>query len=371
MAYRIENAFITRLKVDGSCSPHTVSMNATAIEVNPYSGSTGCGLAANNIAYSSFTDFGSILNGNRTYYMGTIGSTLYALPSNNGRIRESSNGGSTWSLSGLQNQFSQNETVSVQAEPIWESNRVLLIDGTDSNNFIMAWDGSSTNFTQPVSGTSTLSQIEYFQKVGSYYYVSDFAGPTERSTSLTSGWATIGSDGPPYWFTESDGTILYNEGADIYRTDDDFATTLDRLNNDEVFSGQLYFTAAASDGDSNWLGIAGGTNANYKKFSTNDGVTWANIKLTATGDTENIGSGFGNSQIVSRGGKWIWLDTVNKKLLSFSGTPTATPTLTTEYDFSDLSDTVNNLYTMNFAGNTLYITGQYDSNYGYFKFDLT
>ena len=80
MAYRIENAFITRLKVDGSCSPHTVSMNATAIEVNPYSGSTGCGLAANNIAYSSFTDFGSILNGNRTYYMGTIGSTLYALP---------------------------------------------------------------------------------------------------------------------------------------------------------------------------------------------------------------------------------------------------------------------------------------------------
>jgi len=327
-------------------------MFPASILVGTYEASGGGGNGGNGgsdpntISYDSFKSVGVA-----AYFMAEFNSKLYYFPTSGSRIKESSDSGSTWGNASL------TANVAIQRRPVVESSQILFIDGTSSNNSLDAWDGSSTTATNPVSGTSSLSQIESFHKIDSYYYISDFAGPFERSTALGSGWSTAINAGRGRFIVKGGNTFVVTLGNTLFVSTDDFAN--------ETNKGNLNLLTMATDGSGNWVG--GGTSNMY--FSTNDGSTWTTTELRASGDTSNISLSY-DGNIVYINNKWIYLDSGNKKLLSFTGTPTATPTVTTEYDFTSNSATSNPLG-MNKIGNVLYVTDYYNSQYGYHKINLT
>jgi hypothetical protein len=306
-------------------------------------------VASGTLTYGSFTNLGESV-----IYMGEFNSKLYAFPSNNARILESTDSGSTWSNSAALN------NVAVQSRPVIESNRVLFIDGTSSSNQVESWDGTSTSTTAPVSGTSSLSQIGLFQKIGNYYYINDYAGPLERSTSLSSGWSTAYNTGRHTFITESNGTFVWGGRSGFNGiTKDDFVTV------SAPFSSTFWMDAMATDGGGNWLG----SGQNQAIYSTDNGVTWGSIALKATGDTGQINTSY-ESNILNIGNKFVYLDRGNKKLLSISTSLSAFPTVTVEKDFTDNSATTNPI-AINKIGNALYVTDYYNSQYGYHKITIS
>lgn len=327
----------------------TVAPTTTTTTVLPTT-TTTTSAPAGSISYGSFSNVGvSVI------YMSSFNGNLYAFPSNNSRIRVSTDSGSTWSVSSMLNNVSvQNGT------PVVESNRIIYVDGTASNNHVESWDGSSSTSTLPVSGTSPLSQIGLFQKIGNYYYINDYAGPLERSTSLNSGWSSAYGSGRHSFIKESGGTFIWggSSGANLM-TKNDFSTVT------APFSSSFWLESIATDGNGNWV-TAGQVHARY---SSNDGVSWTNIALRDAGDTTSMNIQY-DSNIINVGNKFIYLDRGNKKLLSITTPLSSTPTVTVEKDFTDNSATSNPL-TINKIGNKLYVTDYYNGQYGYHEFTVS
>ena len=226
---------------------------------------------------------------------------------------------------------------------------------------IQEWNGTSTTST---AVKTFAKEIEVFSKQGSYYYVSEFNGPLSRATSLSGTWTTVDSNNVIRTSIESSGsTIIYSDltFGNIVRTTDDFATT------SSTSAARVY--SLVTDGNNNWIGF--GYYANDSIYSTDDGATWNSIELRASSDTS------GNTRLIGQdhdaiyvAGKWFYVDQYNDKLLSISGTLSATPTVTVERTLTGVSTTG-----ICKAGDSLYVgqnqLGGVSNTYGYHKFDLT
>ena len=335
-----------------TCAAPTTTTTTTAATTTT---TTAVATTTTTTAVSGIITYGSFTNiGTQVLYMAQFNGNLYAFPSNNSRIRVSTDSGSTWGVSAALN------NVAVQRRPVIESNRMLFIDGTSSNNHIESWDGISTTTTRPVSGTSSLSQISLFEKIGNYYYINDYAGPLERSTSLSSGWTNIYNSGRHTFITESGGTFIWGGRSGFNGiTTDDFA------NVSAVFSSNDWMDAMATDGNNNWVGAG----QYHMKYSTDDGSTWNNIALRASGDTAQINTTY-ESNILNIGNKFVYLDRGNKKLLSISTSLSATPTVTVIKDLTD-NNAISNPLAISKIGNKLYLTDYYNSQFGYHEFTIS
>ena len=298
------------------------------------------------ITYHSFVYSGIV-----AIFMAEFNNNLYAFPNNNTRIKVSTDSGSTWNNSPL----TTNVAVGL-SPPVVESNKILFINGGASNNYVAQWDGTNS-ISSPVSGTSSLAQIGLFQKIGNYYYINDYGGPLERSTSLGSGWSNISNTGRHRFITESGGTFIWGGRTGFN------GITKDNFNNvTSAFSSNIWMDAMATDGNGNWVGA----DQNQMLYSTDDGDNWNNIELRSSGDTLQINIEY-STNILNIGNKFVYLDKGNKKLLSISTSLSANPTVTVEKDFTDSSATRFPI-AINKIGDALYVT---DAFYGYHKFDLT
>ena len=328
-------------------------MFPTSILAGAYSAAAGGNTpdpSPDTITYHSFVNLGV-----STVYMAGFNNNLYAFPSNYQRIKVSTDSGSTWNNASLITNIGV-----LNGPPVVESDKILLINGTASNNYVLQWDGVTNSASLPVSGTSSLAQIGLFQKIGNYYYINDYAGPLERSTSLNSGWSNIYNSAKHKFITESGGTFIWGGRAGFNGiTKDNFSTV------SAAFSGSIWMDASATDGNGNWV-TAGQF---YMRYSTDDGANWNSIELRSSGDTAQINITY-PTNILNIGNKFVYLDRGNKKLLSISTSLSATPTVTVEKDFADSSATTNPL-AINKIGDALYITDYYNSAYGYHKLDLT
>jgi hypothetical protein len=304
-----------------------------------------------NLSYVSFTNVGVSAS-----YMLEFNNNLYYLPSGMGRIKESTDNGNSWG-----NAAAVNNVAVQNGIPIVESNRILFVDGTSSGNHIESWDGTSTYTTTPVSNTSSLAQIGMFIKIGNYYYINDYAGPLERSTSLNSGWTNISNTGNHKFITESGGTYIIGgrAGANLMSKDNFNTVTI-------PYSSSIWLDAIATDGNGNWVGAG----QYATRYSTDNGVTWGSISLKAAGDTGQINIG-SPTNILNLGNKFVYLDRGSKKLLSISTTLSATPTVTVEHDFTNGGTITSNPLTINKIGNALYVTDYYNIQYGYHKINIT
>lgn len=326
-------------------------MFPTSILAGTYSATAGSPSepSPDTITYHSFVN-----SGTRGAYMAGFNNNLYAFPSNNTKIRVSTDSGGTWNNSPL-----ITNVAVANGPPVVESDKILFINGSSSNNYVAQWDGTNS-ISLPVSGTSSLAQIGLFQKIGNYYYINDYAGPLERSTSLGSGWSNIYNTGRHKFITESGGTFIWGGRSGFNGiTKDNFNTV------SAAFSSTFWVDASATDGNGNWV-TAG---QNTMLYSTDDGDNWNNIELRSSGDTAQINIVY-PTNILNIGNKFVYLDRGNKKLLSISTSLSATPTVTVEKDFADSSATTSP-FAINKIGDALYITDYYNSVYGYHKLDLT
>lgn len=304
--------------------------------------------SGNTITYSGFTNIGAA-----GFFMEQQGSNLFYFPSGSDRVKVSSDSGSTWG-----NWSGSSTSSSCQIKPIKNSTGIYFVKGTDSNNIVIKIDG--TTATTPVSGVTT-SQIESFEFIDGNYYINDFDGPLYKSSNLTS-WTQVDSAARVQFMVESSGTVIYGGPNDVRRTTDDFANTSS--------VGNLDFTTVGSDGSGNWVAQApSNLGAASMKYSTDDGVNWSNTELRASGDTTYMASPK-NNEVFFHNNKWIYLDRSNKKLLSFTGTPSASPTVTVEKELQTGSN-ISNPLALNKIGNKLYLTDYYNSQYGYHEFTIS
>ena len=327
-------------------------MFPTSILAGAYGATTGStpDPSPDTITYHSFVN-----SGTQGAYMAGFNGNLYAFPANATKMRVSTDSGSTWNNASL----ITNIAVSM-GPPVIESDKMLFINFVGSNNYVAQWDGVTNSISLPISGTSSLSQIGLFQKIGNYYYINDYAGPLERSTSLNSGWSNLYNSGKHRFITESGGTFIWGGRAGFN------GITKDNFNNVSApFASTTWIDAMAADGNGNWVGAG----PNQMVYSTDDGDNWNNIALRSAGDTAQINITY-PTNILNIGNKFVYLDRGNKKLLSISTSLSATPTVTVEKDFADSSATTNPL-AINKIGDALYITDYYNSVYGYHKLDLT
>jgi hypothetical protein len=322
----------------------TTTTAATTTTTTAATTTTTTAVGGNTISYDGFTNMGVA-----GYHLETFGGNLYYFPSNGARIQESSDSGSTWS-----NYAGSTASVDVQAPLTKDSNGIYFVKGVSSSNLVQRLDG--TTVTSPLSNV-TVGQIEMFQFVDGNYYINDFDGPLYRSSNLSS-WTQVDSIARSQYMVEGGGTIIYGGPTDTRRTTDDFSNTSS--------IGDQDFTSIGTDGSGNW--VANGVNA-IMKYSTDDGVNWSNTELRDSGDTNNIPIQY-NRKIHYHNNKWIYLDRSNKKLLSFTGTPSATPTVTAEKEFSSGSNT-SNPFALSKVGNKLYVTDYYNSQYGYHEFTIS
>jgi len=322
----------------------TTTTAATTTTTTAATTTTTTAAGGNTISYDGFTNMGAA-----GYHLETFGGNLYYFPSNGARIQESSDSGSTWS-----NYAGSSATVDVQAPLTKDSNGIYFVKGVSSNNTVQRLDG--TTVTLPLSNVS-VGQIEMFQFVDGNYYINDFDGPLYKSSNLSS-WTQVDSISRSQYIVEGGGTIIYGGPPDTRRTTDDFSNTSS--------IGDQNFTSIGTDGSGNWVAHGDGA---IMKYSTDDGVNWSNTELRDSGDTTNMAVQY-NRKIHYHNNKWIYLDRSNKKLLSFTGTPSATPTVTAEKEFSSGSNT-SNPFALSKVGNKLYVTDYYNSQYGYHEFTIS
>lgn len=336
-------------------------MFPVSILVGSYGASNGGGNGGggNTITYDSFytvaqpTSYAVEFN-SKIYTFGLISS---------GRIYESSDDGLNWTVT---TSAGTNLSCAGATSPVVESSRILWINGASNNNALYEWDGSTAASAISTGLTfNTNTGITLFKKIGNYYYIGPGTnGELYRSTSLTSGWTsviTVGGGNGHQALVEDSGTIVLTTDSALRVTSNDWATISTSLS--------LGTRALATDGSGNWLGAGYYQNSDGRgRFSTNDGITWANTSshLRPPGETT------GNINVPQEGliylnGKWVWLSAQGgfDSLISTTDSIGVGITTTLEKDF------VNYTYNLSKVNNTLLVAATDGSNYGFHRLTIS
>jgi hypothetical protein len=258
----------------------------------------------------------------------------------------------TWSNVAL----TENVNYNVFMYPVVDGGNLYYLTSTDGQK-IKEWDGTSTSSSDAASFSKSLG---YVAKIGTDFYVSEYNGQLKKSSSISGTYTAVDSNNfVSTILIKSGSTIIYTDITNdtIKRTTDNFSTiTTSNANN-------IY--GLATDGNGNWVTSAYFPGDNL--YSTDDGATWSTIDLKASGDTQTGRFG-GVRDIIFIGGKFIYIDRAAYKLLSISGTLSATPTVT------EIKTNAPSMTGISHVGDKLYVgTNAVDGvsgDYGYYEYDL-
>lgn len=208
-------------------------------------------------------------------YLKTIGSNTYTTTSaiSGAGLYVSTDNGSTWSVAGGTG-AGNTYTVSNTAPILPLSTKIIYLN----NGVINTYTEAQTNFVTSVNtGISNIGSIEYIQRLGNYFYISDGSQTYRTNNSnLNTGWSSLGTGTASKWIEEGNGAEIYDNGSKLVRSTDGFLTSTDIFGFASSSNVQLL-----TDASNNWVRF--GIGSNVFRISTDNGVSWTNKYMIEAG----------------------------------------------------------------------------------------